>query len=113
MIRPFFTRDVLLGLWAASLVVCAGLLVASAWLTSERLDAGALAWLGPCPARLAGTPCALCGMSHSFAAMASWRWQAAAQFHAWGPYLFLTVLLNVAAGLCVAMRWQLGRREAR
>lgn len=41
--RRTATEDVLRGFWAVSIVVCAGLLVASIWLTPERLDEGALA----------------------------------------------------------------------
>ncbi len=110
MSRPSFARDVLLGLWAASALVCSALLAASGWLTPERLDAGALWWVGACPAKLAGRPCALCGMSHSFAAMASLRWQAAAAFHPWGPWLFLVVFLNTVTGLWSAIR-RLGSRK--
>lgn len=98
------TRELLRGLWAASVAACAVLLVASAWLTPERLDGGALAWFGECPARLAGGACALCGMSHSFAAMASLRWHDAARYHAWGPCLFLLVAANFAAGATWAVR---------
>ncbi len=111
--RRTATEDVLRGLWAVSILVCAGLLVASIWLTPERLDEGALAWVGACPARLAGQPCILCGMSHSFTAMASMRWQAAAQFNISGPCLFFLVLLNTFAGLLWAIRWLVRTRAVR
>jgi len=82
--------------------ILAGLLIlgVSAALTPERVDAGALTWLaGECPARAAGAACAACGLTHSFTAAAAGRWSEAAVFHAWGPPLFLTLLINTLAGL--------------
>jgi len=96
--RWAFARQVLLLLWAASVAVCTLVLVVSFHLTPEALDLGALGWAGACPVKLAGGACSLCGMSHSFAAMAAGRWHAAGAFHAWGPFLFVLFLLNCACG---------------
>ena len=103
-----FAGDVARALGAVAVVLCAALLVASLILTPARLDAGALAFLGPCPAKAAGGSCILCGMSHSFGAMAALDWTSAARYNSRGPYLFLICAATAIAGVAV-----FGRRVIR
>ncbi|MEL6179082.1 MAG: hypothetical protein AAFS10_09015 [Myxococcota bacterium] len=78
--------------------------------TPEALDTGALGWVPDCPSRLAGTTCALCGMSHAFAAMASGQVALARSFNAHGPLLFTLFCLTAVACMAGLM---LNRRRSR
>ncbi len=107
-------RGWLLAVAIAALI--AGLLPISAAvvISPDQLGHGYVSSLPPCPARVAGGSCALCGMSHAFSAMARGRFAEATRFNSHGPGLFifcLTLATLGAAGL--ASNWSAIRPERR
>jgi hypothetical protein len=94
--------------------VAAGVLAASAALDHAALDSGALSRLPACSARLAGSSCGLCGMSHSLVAISDGDLREAVRWNAAGPWVYGALALQAAAGVAVGVVWgrrRRGRRE--
>lgn len=101
----------------ALVMVCGALaalvLAASFALDSRTLDTGALGRLPACPAKLAGSSCALCGMTHGMVAISEGRFAEGARWNRGAPWLYaaLVAMALAAAALGLAGRTKQKRQQ--
>lgn len=67
-------------------------------------DAQFFALIPACPARLSGSPCALCGMTTAWLHLAAGDWSGALAAHRYGPLLWAICALNGLAASVFALR---------
>jgi hypothetical protein len=79
-------------------------LLASFALDEGSLDAGMLSRLPPCPAKLAGSSCALCGMTHGIVAISHGRIAEGVRWNRGAPWLYAAMVVHVIAGAAFAVR---------
>lgn len=75
----------LIALLAAPII---GVLGVSAVVSPDDIASGAVVLTPPCPAAAAGTPCATCGLTRSFAAMSRFQLGPAVAYNRAGPVLY-------------------------
>jgi hypothetical protein len=82
-------------------IAAAAVLVLSVVADERALEAGWLAWWPECSARRAGGACTLCGMSHSFVALARGRVEEARGHNPAGPWLYASLVTQLLVSICV------------
>jgi hypothetical protein len=93
--------------WVALACVGVALVISPHLLAESAIQA----WVGICPAKAAGDPCALCGMTTAFYLIARGRFEDATVANYASVPLYSGLALNALAGIVnVARHW---RRAAR
>lgn len=95
--------------WAVMAAI-GGVLVATPFALPHGLLEG---WVGSCPAKAAGSPCSLCGMTTAFYLITEGQWREATASHGASIPLYLGLVGNSFAGLFETARSLLRNRRRR
>ncbi|MGH9338483.1 MAG: DUF2752 domain-containing protein [Acidobacteriota bacterium] len=88
----------------ASVIICILVLSVAFTISPEGIESSVLGWLPTCPAKLAGSSCFSCGLTHSVSAAAHRQWSRSLEFHAAGIPTFFLALANALTGQLYLIR---------
>jgi hypothetical protein len=110
-LTPSTRKDMRKALWCSwlALACVSGVLAFAPYLIAQSTFAQ---WVGICPARAAGDPCSLCGMTTAFYLITGGQFDAATATNAASVPLYSGLVINFAAGVLeTATRWRRSGRS--